>query len=73
MDLDKLVTFSLKINVGDLNGAYYFLLIFVGGGTHIQRWIRCSYMDLQKMDPKQAFPPTKKHTFNKYFCLFLIP
>ena len=49
-------------------------LIHWGEGCSYLKVDVCSFIDLHnKMDPKQVFPPTKKHTLNKYLCVFLLP
>ena len=45
----------------------------VSRGPHIFKGGYDAHTWTYKRDPKQVFPPTKKHTLNKYFCLFLLP
>ena len=61
MDGESIIAFTLgKKFRGGGRG-----LIFKGG------YDGCTWT--YKMDPKQVFPPTTKHTLNRYFCLLLLP
>ena len=50
-----------------------FYLLNITGGALIFKGGYDARTWTYKMDPKQVFPPTKKYTLNKYFCLFLLP
>ena len=61
------------IHNGDDSYSFKILSMMFPGGPLI---FKCGYdagTCIYKMDPKQVFPQTKKHTLNKYFCLFLLP